>query len=122
MGASGPWVMCVSRAWGTSLGAHDYHQSVTHVPGLNCDPCLRTVPHWRITTSCSGRSAARPAAELGPLGGLCCIEDWLSDKGYSGFAFACSRKMNFVDNDHQRRKEGSMGKPRVDQTISAIQL
>jgi hypothetical protein len=38
-----------SRAWGTSLGAHDYHHRVTHVPGLHCDPCLRTVPHRNRT-------------------------------------------------------------------------
>jgi hypothetical protein len=49
MGSSGPGVRCVSRAGGTSWGAHAYHHPVTHVPGQPCDPCLRTVPHTRLT-------------------------------------------------------------------------
>jgi len=45
VGASvGPWVMSPSRAWGTSFGARECALSVTHVPGLNCHLCVRTVP------------------------------------------------------------------------------
>ena len=41
-----------SRAWGTSFSAHEYRQTVTHVFGLNCYLCVRTVPQ-----PCSGAGA-----------------------------------------------------------------
>src|SRR5215470_12091133 len=33
---------------------------VTHVPGLNCYLCPRTVPTWRLTLPSSGQAAAQP--------------------------------------------------------------
>jgi hypothetical protein len=62
--------MCVSRAWGTSFcGAHDYRQTVTDVPGLNCYPCLRTIPVRFLTEARSAfehrqRLVQVPSAEV----------------------------------------------------------
>lgn len=49
MGSSGPWGMCVAKASGTALGAHAYDRTVTYVPGVNGDPCFRTVSRYRLT-------------------------------------------------------------------------
>jgi hypothetical protein len=64
MAASGPEVLCASRASGTSLGAHAYHQTVTDVPGQNCDLCLRTIPGSGLTRCCTRPPTASARTSL----------------------------------------------------------
>src|SRR3954447_9104060 len=48
------------QGMGHLLGAHESHHAVTHVSGLNCYPCVRTVPGGRLTMGWSGRRGLAP--------------------------------------------------------------